>query len=833
MARPRVNDYFSNPATGGSVKSVIEEGLNACYIAQPPNPAEFMADHIRVNQSTPVVERVECHEVFDACVFSAGTQGFGTNLACRIITHCGLVESAVTSHSYSIGRHPTSIRRSQNMHDALLDRLEALSNDPELVHDFTPKPALSYQPSQAPLETARRGADKGDKDKVGENLIIDPTPRETVRAPTMTKLAERVVTALSQTLRSCSVPDLSEMDCALQQADGTGERWLGVGANVAAAFSIAAAKAAAAFCRQPLFAYLRSCYERSSIHQQYYRVSQLKKDPSAMPYRVPMPMMTLFGTEPRLFGRGALRLREVLICPLNDNITVKEGIQMCFDVFSVALTRIATLPPPEEKEKGKKGNEGKVNQLSEKNLGSCITGPPALAEGEILMPLEAVHSGGFHTPVSLPPTNADGSLRLPHYLIHQWCSLSSFVEWVEDCIKEANLVPGVDIGIGLVPDSSWLCINGNEISHRQENIQASPPAQDSTPAASYDRPSSSRAATFHYTPISDQFNSAEMSGAQLADMFASLCLSHKSIVYLEDTHHCWDHGEMRRLMSRLGNRVFLVGAHLYSGNTEVLLTANPHHQYMTANNNSTDLSSAMANQNAADKAAFGSTAPPPLPLTNALGVRLNDSGTLTSLFDFIHCFHHQMRQYSILSQQFQQHSPFALHKQAAEEFSAADGGNSSTTATSAARRVNGTTGVGKSGSASAAATRCDGRAVIIIGESTCENNAAVLAHVAVAVGSKFFRCGGMFRSHSMDGYNELIQIEHIMLKNGMDASEVGKHEVEAEKKMTSHSPTCEAVHSGISNVFANLILPSLPSGVTEICSANEIETKDKKSKKKK
>lgn len=187
-------------------------------------------------------------------------------------------------------------------------------------------------------------------------------------------------------------------------------------------------------------------------------------------FHVPTPVVTLFSCEPPMFGKT--RLREVCIIPS-------------------PLTPLSTA----------------LRQLS--RVTECAV--EKLADD-----------------AQSPSVNTDGSLKYTSF-----DAPSAAIELAEDCIKDAGLIAGQDIFVGLVIDGA--------LSHKHES---------------------------HKYSFMD--TAGEWSGAQLAEFLATLVKEKKSLVYLEDTHNEKDTQEMRRLMARVGNVICLCGTNAYAGDVNAI-----------------------------------------------------------------------------------------------------------------------------------------------------------------------------------------------------------------------------------------------------------------------
>ena len=193
----------------------------------------------------------------------------------------------------------------------------------------------------------------------------------------MVATAANATKAFAAVLPGKSVHGLHALDAALVEADGT-TNFATLGANVCAAASAALALAASRSLRRPLF------YEMSSIfHSDRGRPAK---------FHTPVPMVTLFGAEPKVFGKT--RLREICVAPALGTPT------------ATALQQIASVVA------------------------------------------EAVHK--LADDANCPSTNPDGSLRFNAY-----DTVQQAVELAEDCIREAKLQPGVDMFVGIVADGAW------------------------------------------------------------------------------------------------------------------------------------------------------------------------------------------------------------------------------------------------------------------------------------------------------------------------------------------------------------------------------------------
>lgn len=182
-------------------------------------------------------------------------------------------------------------------------------------------------------------------------------------------------------------------------------------------------------------------------------------------YTVPLPMVTLFSAgEPPAFGKT--RIRELcIVC--NAATPCHTALQQCARVVHEAIAKASD-----------DGN---------------------------------------------PSLTLDGAVKYTAFE-----SIGAGIDIVEDCIKEAGLVPGIDVFIGVIVDGAW-CAKADKYS------------------------------------ITD---GPELSGAQHAEALASIVRDRKSVAYLEDTHHPADRQEMRRLMSRLGNTTTVAGVNLFGGSEE-------------------------------------------------------------------------------------------------------------------------------------------------------------------------------------------------------------------------------------------------------------------------
>ena len=338
--------------------------------------------------------------------------------------------------------------------------------------------------------------------------------------------------ALSTALQGQNATLLANCDRLIRQADGT-DNLSTLGAPIVAAVSIACAEAAAAFARSSALKHMLPAM--SAARQQLSAPAGVTAvrgasaqqtvvaSPTTITRRLPIPIVTLFGVEARAFGR--VRCREVLVFPAASTpmaVAAKQLTRMCEE----AVLRLS----PDD--------------------------------------------------TMAPPTNPDGSLKAVAFE-----SLAQMVDTAEEIIREAGLVPGTDVFVGLNLDAALCCKHA--AGDGTTAALGGPPPTPGGPAAA------------RYTVV----EGAECSGAQLAETLAALVKDKKgSLAYLEDPLGERDTGDWRRLMSRVGGHCAVSTAHGAAGNL------------------------AVAQSFASERCA------------NLLTVRLNDVGTIAAAAQLVHTF---------------------------------------------------------------------------------------------------------------------------------------------------------------------------------------------------
>jgi enolase len=86
----------------GDVHDMMQDALNACYVAQAPNAGQFMARYLQAKYATALVDKVECFEQLDGTGSAA--------LAVRVSLYDGTAATVATSHGNG-AEHPSSVRQ--------------------------------------------------------------------------------------------------------------------------------------------------------------------------------------------------------------------------------------------------------------------------------------------------------------------------------------------------------------------------------------------------------------------------------------------------------------------------------------------------------------------------------------------------------------------------------------------------------------------------------------------------------------------------------------------------------------------------------------------------